>query len=188
MQQRAGFVLVGGRSSRMGRDKALLPFEGRTLAGHVAMVVREAAGSVTLIGPPEAYASLGFPVISDNFPGAGPLAGIETALRATRAEWNLVTACDMPGLSVAFLRELLSQAASSQADCVLPCGPSGLPEPLCAVYHRRCQPAIARGLAGGIRKVTAGLAGLRVYYWPVDSERWFANVNTPREWAPYSNA
>ena len=64
-QSRAGFVLAGGRSSRMGRDKALLPLDGHTLVDHIAGLVQRAAGNVTLIGPPERYATLGYPVIPD---------------------------------------------------------------------------------------------------------------------------
>src|SRR3981081_963293 len=77
---RAGFVLVGGNSSRMGKDKARLPFGGGTLAEYVAKAVREAAGSVTLVGAPERYLSLGFPMLTDIRKGAGPLSGIHTAL------------------------------------------------------------------------------------------------------------
>ena len=60
---RAGFVLAGGASSRMGRDKALLPFEGRTLLQHVAGLVGRAAGSVTVVAPQERYPDLGLAVI-----------------------------------------------------------------------------------------------------------------------------
>jgi molybdopterin-guanine dinucleotide biosynthesis protein A len=91
---RAGFVLVGGNSSRMGRDKARLPFHGTTLVEHVASTVADAAGSVTLVGAPERYASLGFPMLVDSRTGAGPLAGIHTALASSPAAWNLIVACD----------------------------------------------------------------------------------------------
>src|SRR5205814_2477042 len=66
VMKRAGFVLVGGKSSRMGRDKALLPFQGSTLLEHIALHVAAAAGSVTLIGEPDKYRRLGFPVLTDN--------------------------------------------------------------------------------------------------------------------------
>src|SRR6058998_1400393 len=99
MDSRAGFVLVGGRSSRMGRDKACLPLQGRTLLEHVAAAVAAAAGSVTLVGSPERYQNLGFRVIADSLPGCGPLGGIHTALGASPADWNLIVACDMPGIS-----------------------------------------------------------------------------------------
>src|SRR5712691_8368629 len=101
---RAGFVLVGGKSSRMGRDKANLPFEGRTLVERVAAAVADAAGSVTLVGPPGRYESLGLPVIADLEPDLGPLGGIHAALSATSAAWNLIAACDLPAVSGPFLK------------------------------------------------------------------------------------
>jgi len=185
--EQAGFVLVGGRSSRMGRDKALLPFRGGTLAGHVAAAVAEAAGSVTLVGDPREYGFLGLPVIPDRLRGAGPLAGIQAALDASKAGWNLVVACDMPGVNAGFLARLLEAARSTQADCLLPAGRSGLPEPLCAVYHRRCLPVIGAALARRVRKVTDALAGLDVRMWPVDTGEWLANMNTPQEWERFLN-
>jgi molybdopterin-guanine dinucleotide biosynthesis protein A len=178
-------VLAGGKSSRMGVDKALLPFRGGALAGHVAAAVAAAAGSATLIGDPQKYGHLGYKVLPDRTPGAGPLGGIETALSHTAADWNLVLACDMPAASAGFLRELLAGAENAGADALLPAGPSGRPEPLSAVYHRRCAPALRRALGAQIRKVTAALAGLDVRTFPVDDPAWFENLNTPEQWAPY---
>src|SRR2546430_16784821 len=105
---RAGFVLVGGNSSRMGRDKAGLLVHGSTLAEHVAAAVAEAAGSATLIGPPERYGHLGIPVLPDLRPGSGPLGGILTALTASPAEWDLGAACDLSALDAAVLKELVA--------------------------------------------------------------------------------
>ena len=184
---RAGFVLVGGASSRMGRDKAHLPIGGGTLLERIACAVSAAAGSVTLVGAPERYAGLGFLLLADTRQGAGPLAGIHTALSASAAAWNLIVACDMPGISAPFLSSLLEAAQASEADCLLPSGPSGLLEPLCAVYHARCAPAIAAALDRGVRKVTDGLAGLRIATLSVAESGWFRNVNTPEEWAQYTH-
>jgi molybdopterin-guanine dinucleotide biosynthesis protein A len=184
---RAGFVLVGGNSSRMGRDKAALPLRGRTMAEHVAAAVAEAAGSATLIGPPERYGSLGYPVIPDSRPGLGPLGGIHTALAASHALWNLIAACDLPAISAAFLKELIAAAEASGADCLIPAGPSGRPEPLCAAYHSDCRDAIGAALDRDLRKITDGLTGLRVAMWRVGESDWFQNVNTPQEWTRYLN-
>ena len=127
----AGYVLVGGRSSRMGCDKALLPFRGGALAQSVAQVVSQAAGSATLVGDPGRYAGLGYPVVPDLFPGEGPLGGIVTALWNTNADWNLITACDMPQLEVDLLCGLLEIArAQPLVDALVPVGPEGRPEPL----------------------------------------------------------
>jgi molybdopterin-guanine dinucleotide biosynthesis protein A len=187
MIARAGFVLVGGNSSRMGRDKARLPFQGKTLVEHVAAVVAEAAGSVTLVGAPDRYASLGFPMLADKRTGAGPLAGIYTALAASPADWNLIVACDMPSISAPFLRSLIAAAQSSDADCLLPAGPSGLPEPLCAVYHSRCLDVVGAALDRNVRKITDALAGLRIATWSTPESAWFRNVNTPEEWTQYTH-
>src|SRR5258708_38261336 len=71
----AGFVLVGGKSSRMGRDKALLAWNGATLAQHAARIVAEVCGSTALVGDPVRDGSLGYPVFADRFPGCGPIGG-----------------------------------------------------------------------------------------------------------------
>ena len=179
-------MLAGGKSSRMGRDKALLPFRGGALATHVAATVATAAGSAALIGDPQKYGHLGYPVIPDRTPGAGPLGGIETALSYTAADWNLVLACDMPAAPAEFLRDLLEAAERCNADALVPtAGPSGRLEPLCAVYHRRGAAALRLALDRGVRKVTEALAGLDAVPWPVIDFTCFANLNTPEGWADY---
>ena len=180
---RAGYVLTGGRSSRMGRDKALLPFRGGTLAQRVARAVAEAAGSATLVGEPDRYQGLGFPVISDLYPGEGPLGGIITVLRHTPADWNMVTACDMPAISAELLRPLLETAERSDADALVPVGPSGRLEPLCAVYHRRIAAELEGEFSAGVRKVAAALDRVRAIRFPVLEVSCFQNVNTPEEWS-----
>ena len=175
-------MLAGGQSSRMGADKALLPFRGGTLGGYIAAIVASAAGSVTLIGDPKKYACLGYPVVADRVAGLGPAGGIETALQHTSADWNLVVACDMPGITEAFLQQLLDAAERSGADATLCAGPAGYLEPLCAVYHRRCRDTIRYALDSGVRKVTDALAGLRVGAFTTSDTELFQNCNTPSEW------
>ena len=183
---RAGYVLAGGQSSRMGRDKALLPYRGGSLVASVARAVEEAAGSAVLVGSPGTYQGLGFPVIPDVYPGEGPLGGILTALQHSTAPWNLIVACDMPGLSAEFLRGLLDAAERSGPDALVPHRPSGLLEPLCAVYHRRSYEGLQAAFAAGIRKVTAAFAGIRMSAWPVSERVSLQNVNTPEDWAAYA--
>lgn len=176
----SGYVLAGGRSSRMGRDKARLPFRGGDLVGAVAGAVARAAGNVTLVGHAELTA------IPDRYPGEGPLGGILTALHHTVTDWNLIVACDMPQVSDVFLGELLARAMRSPADVLLPQGPDGLPQPLCAVYHRRVLPALKEHFARGVRQVTAALDGIAVERLAVAELSLFQNVNTPEDWAAYA--
>jgi molybdopterin-guanine dinucleotide biosynthesis protein A len=167
----------------MGRDKALLPFRGGPLAGAVALAVERAAGNVTVVGR---AGLLDYPAIPDLYPGEGPLGGILTALAHSRAEWNLVAACDMPEIDAAFLTGLLDRAAASGRAALIPHGPDGRPQPLCAVYHARSRAALERAFAAGERKPRAALQGLDVEVWAVAEVAYFQNVNTPEDWAGYA--
>lgn len=182
---RSGFVLVGGRSSRMGRNKALLPFRGASLAEFVARVVAEAAGGAALVGDPALYGGLPFPVLADRYPGEGPLGGIITALGQTTADWNLVVACDMPGLSAGVLAGILAAAEHAGVDALIPKGPSGHPEPLCAVYHRRALAGLSAAFDAGERKVMAAVRRVDTRLLPFEEVAAFQNVNTPEDWAAY---
>src|SRR5277367_1066850 len=124
----AGFVLAGGRSRRMGRDKAMLPYRGRPLIAHVAETVEKVlygSGHATIVGQPDRYRDLGYRVLADLYPDCGPLGGIVTALQQSAADWNLVVACDMPNLAEADLRELLDRTAATRARSIAAQGPSG---------------------------------------------------------------
>lgn len=166
----------------MGRDKARLPIGGTSLVQHVAAKVAAAAGSAVLVGEAGRLSDLGYPVIPDLVSGRGPLGGIETALEHTAAAWNLIVACDMPDLSAAFLTQLLEAAERSSGDCLIPVSPAGL-EPLCAAYHRDCLDRVRKALACGVRAVHEALRGPGTVLWPVAEERWFRNLNTPKDLA-----
>ena len=176
---------MGGNSSRMGRDKALLPWHGATLAQAVAESVRAAAGCVTLVGSGRRYGHLGYGVVPDMYAGEGPLGGILTALENSAADWNLIAACDMPALSADFLSQLLDAAERCEGDALVCVSPSGRLEPLCAVYHRRSRSGLYAAFLGGARKVAVALEGIRLVVWPVPEVSYFQNVNTPEDWAAY---
>jgi molybdenum cofactor guanylyltransferase len=182
----AGFVLAGGRSSRMGLDKALLGPPGNTLLDRAASAVRDAAGCVTIIGDPARYAHLGFAVVPDVRAGFGPLGGIVTGLSITEKTWNLFVACDMPGADRAFLEWLLAEADRTcpPPDCVVPVGASG-PEPLCAVYHVRALAAMQHALDRNILKMRTVVGSLQAKLMAVPDHDRFRNINTPEDWAAH---
>lgn len=179
-----GFVLAGGGSTRMGRDKALLDYNGRTLLEHVAAQVRAAAGNVTVIADPARYQRLGLVVVADQRPACGPLGGIVTALSISSHDWNLIVACDMPGTDASFLEMLIRVAlrAPARVDCVLPEGPGG-PEPLCAVYHRDALARLRDALDRNILKMRTVVASLEAQSLAVADAGRFRNMNTPEDWA-----
>jgi molybdopterin-guanine dinucleotide biosynthesis protein A len=179
----AGFVLVGGRSARMGSDKARLRAGARLLLEVVASRVAEAADGVTLIGPPRAFEDLPFPCLADLRPGLGPLAGLETALESSRDEYNVVASCDIPGIRAADLRRLLAVCRETQALCVLARDPSGRRHPLCAVYRRECLPIVGAALDAGRLRLLEFVEELRAVDVPIDAV--LHNLNTPEDWAAW---
>ena len=166
----------------MGRDKALLPLQGATMVERIAAQVNAAAGNVTLIGRPEKYGHLGFPVVSDEIENCGPLGGLYTALRLGRADWNLLVACDMPNVTEAFLSQLFDAAEASDSDCLVP-EINGKTDPLCAVYHRRLVTATESAVRRKLFKMQDFVSTLSTTYWHVTDPTPLVNVNTPVEWS-----
>jgi molybdopterin-guanine dinucleotide biosynthesis protein A len=183
-----GFLLAGGESSRMGRDKVLLDLGGLPLIVRMERLVQKVAGKPTAIGRPEVMQPLGVRAVRDEWPGAGPLGGIATGLRLLEESWALIVACDLPFLTEEWLKFLVDSAISSTADAILPMNEGG-PEPLCAMYHKRCESVVWLSLDRGIRKVTSGLVGLSVEF--IERQRWkdfdsggllFKNMNSPEDY------
>lgn len=187
-KQIEGFILAGGESSRMGRDKALLELDGMPLIVRAARLLETVVGAPTVVGYREEFRALGLRTIADDAPGAGPLGGIATALRAAQAPWSLIVACDLPYLTQAWLEFLARRAVESRADIVMPMNQRGA-EPLCAVYNKSAERIIREALARGTRKITDALEGARIETiepreWKAfDSEGFlFKNINSPTDY------
>jgi molybdopterin-guanine dinucleotide biosynthesis protein A len=129
------FVLAGGKSTRMGTDKAFVEYEGRTLLARALDLARSVTPDVRIVGSREKFAPFA-PVVEDVFCECGPLGGIHAALQASPTELNVMLAVDMPFVSWAFLQYLIGQAGSApEAAVVVPHG-AGNWQPLCAIYRR----------------------------------------------------
>lgn len=176
----AGFVLVGGQSSRMGRDKARLPVGSHLLVENVARKVAKVAENVSLVGDPARYADLPFACIRDLHPGLGPISGIEAALHASQAELNIIVACDMPGMEAKWLADLVAAAEACSNAAVVARDAGGVLHPLCAVYRRACIAAVRDAVAAGRLKLTDLLREIECA--TVDLPVAVTNVNTPEEW------
>ncbi len=183
-----GFILVGGQSRRMGRNKAFLRAGGRSLLERTIELLRPHVEEVTLLGPKEGYARFGLQVLPDCWPRGGPLAGLCTGLVVSGYDWNIFLACDLPLLEGRFLELLRERAGKTRKWAVVPRTKRGW-EPLAAAYHRRCLPVLRRALASRKGGVVDALGSL-----PVDaiesgelevrglSSTLFLNVNRPEDW------
>jgi molybdenum cofactor guanylyltransferase len=199
-----GWVLAGGQSRRMGRDKAATPLAGQTLLQrmldklHALGVTAHVAGGSAGELPAATF-------VADRLAGLGPMSGLETALRHSESPLVLVLGVDLPLLSVTLLAALLERARLTGALATIPYA-LGRPQPLCAVYRRALAAPIARLLAAGTHKPMLAVeqaaaeaggcpqggvdrfdvetllsAGAVTLEWPVMWE--FLNCNTPAELA-----
>lgn len=171
----------------MGADKALLDFRGIPLASRIASCLAPVVDQVSLVGgDPGRYGALGYPFIPDERPGSGPVAGIVSALRSTASTWNIVSACDLPDVSPSLFAKILNAARNAGAQCLVPVTPDGSEQVLCAVYRRDALADLSNALDSGEVKLRTAVRRLEVAFWPVESENWPMNVNTPEDWARYA--
>jgi molybdopterin-guanine dinucleotide biosynthesis protein A len=207
-----GFVLAGGRSTRMGQDKALLSLAGRSLLD----LALDKLGVLPLAGAPRIAAarsdlSAHAEVITDLHPGCGPLSGIEAALAASARPRNVFLPVDLPLLPPRFLLWMLERAAITGALVTVPRF-NGRPQPLCAVYHRDLLGHITASLRAGDHKVMVAVTAaahaqspahnIDIFdvelvasthaqmpaFSPLPLYRWFHNCNTPEDMAGIGNA
>lgn len=185
-----GVVLAGGRSSRMGRDKAALEVAGEPLLRRVVGRLREALGEVVVVGPAELQALVpGVRVVPDDLPGAGPLGALGAVLHAVPAERLFLAGCDMPFVAPELVRAMTKLAvASPEVDVLLLRSPTGR-QYLHAVYARTCLPTLERLLADSERSLRSLVEAIRVREVPLELAarydplgRSAFNANTREEW------
>ena len=187
MDEISAFVLAGGKSFRMGTDKALLKTGETTLLQRALSLAQPVAQNVLIVGDPAKFAGLGN-IIEDTYRGCGPLAGIHAALSYSPTDRNLLVAVDLPFVTEEFLKFLIAIALQCTAVVTVPrC--AGRLQPLCAIYRKSFAEAAEQALQQGrykidplfeqvptrmVEETELAAAGF--------SAAIFENVNTPAEW------
>jgi molybdenum cofactor guanylyltransferase len=192
-------ILAGGKSSRMGQDKMWMMLDGQSLIERVVSRLLPLAAEVLLSGGDAGrYESLlrSIPVpgrvVPDQYPGCGPLAGMQAGLSAAQGDVALVVAADMPFVNIALLQHMIRLAQGYDGvvpHVVDPRKRVGALEPLHAVYRRTCLPAIERHLAANDRQAFCFFDEVRIRALPLEEIKVldpdllsFFNVNTPQDW------
>lgn len=180
----SGAVLTGGRSTRMGRDKAFVLCAGRPMADIARTALLEAGASEVLSvgGDRRRLAQLGFVAIADETAGTGPLGGLLTALRAAGDDWVAVLSCDLPWASAATVRELLAYADEA-TDVVVPLL-AGRRQSTYAVWRRSCHTEVHAVFAAGERRMSAALDAVRVREVTVRHPASLGDADTPADLPP----
>ena len=188
----SGIILAGGRSRRLGRDKAVEPFGGQPLIRRVIERVAPLTDEIVVVVADTARGQA-LPldaehrVAVDIYPDGGSLGGIFSGLSAANTDWGLVVACDMPFLNVPLLEYMLGQR--NGCDAVVP-QPGAFPEPTHALYSRACLPHIEARLQANDLKISGFFEEVRVRYVDEGEVRQFDpellsffNVNSPEDLA-----
>jgi molybdopterin-guanine dinucleotide biosynthesis protein A len=179
-------VLAGGKSSRMGFNKALLKVEGAPLIRILIDRILPITKRIIISSNDTAdYQFLNFPVIPDRYQDYGPLAGLHAAMLEYVAPLYLVLACDLPNLQTQVMQNLLASAEGF--DAAIPRSRDGRAHPLCAVYRRTCLPIIENALQRGEKKVISTfLDSALLISWIAPKKGQFkdadlANINSPED-------
>ena len=185
-----GFILVGGASSRMGTDKALLNLGGRSFIERIHTALSSITAKTSLVGAVETHAAWSqLPSVPDIHVKWGALGGLHAALTACTAEWAAIAACDLPFVT----GELFVRLANLREtfDAVVPIQMDGRWQPLCALYRASAtRMRAAQLIAEGERRPRALLKQVRtrqVAFAELSdlrgANRFFTNVNTPEDYA-----
>lgn len=183
-----GAVLAGGRSRRLGRDKALLLLRGRPLAQWVLESISPLVDECWLISnQPLEHLALGYPLLIDVMPGRGALGGLLSAMLVARGSHVLLSACDTPFVQPALLEAMINQSHRGSIDAVVCRSSKGL-EPLPGVFSCRLLPRLQAQVWGEDLRLRTLLNSCRTRVLPPEEvgrydaqELSFFNINTGEE-------
>jgi molybdopterin-guanine dinucleotide biosynthesis protein A len=194
----SGYVLAGGRSTRMGADKSLLSLAGKPLIARAVAKLRRVCADVHILSTNHALTAYA-PLVPDIHPACGPVGAIEAALAHTTRDWNLILPVDVPFLPVAILQSLVADTvARGDTTRVAMFSAAGRPQPAVCLLHRQLTPSIAAAVALGelkllpVLEAAANVLALR-YNQPLDQvlrvhpisgdTLWLTNLNSPQDFA-----
>ncbi len=174
-----GIILSGGKSTRMGSNKAMLSFNGKKMIEYGISAMKEVCRTVIIGANTQAYNAFNIPVVPDNYQNMGPLAGLEACLRHSQTRKNLITPCDTPFLNVEFLKTIISNIENY--DAVVPILKDGKIEPLTGYYSKDILPIIVSQIENGDYKIQNLLKAINTKYIVVENVSVLKNINTPND-------
>ena len=180
-----GVVLAGGRSRRMGFNKAEAEMQGESMLIRMIDKLKEITPTILISSGIDSYPNISLPQIPDEYPQCGPLGGIYSVLKASNSSLNLVVSCDIPLVSIALLEHIVTKAVESNALITLPIDHDGQLQMMCAVYRKDVLPILKQQIDAHAFKMKDVLDLVSVKYikilreHPLYDEHAFMNVNSP---------
>lgn len=180
-------ILAGGASSRMGRDKALLPVGEETFLERLVRLGDSFSEVLLSVGSEDRYPGLPVRKVFDVQKNFGPVEGIYQLLCHTSCRYVFLTATDMPGLTAGFLRDFAAACRDEEACQVLTV--EGQQEPLCAIYPVSALPALREMRKKGVRRPRELFRRVRTVFLPLETLGYSAetirNINTPEDYQAF---
>ena len=181
--QITAIILAGGKSTRMGTDKALIEINDKSLLENAIDLCKPISSSILISSNFEEHKKYSYEVIPDEIPDCGPIGGIYSCLKETETEWNFVLSVDSPFVELEFIRNLISEIDNTNA--IVPIHSRGK-EPLIALYHKNSLSEIEKRIKSGNYKMYDLVDTLSTKF--VDSKKWlekypnlFHNINRPED-------
>ncbi len=175
-QEYTGIILAGGQSSRMGKEKGLIQWKGKTLIENAISILAPLCENIVISANNDHFDSFGYPVFEDLFPGCGPMGGIFSTLTKSKTPNNLVIPTDTPLISLEIYQHLISHEGSF--DVIVPVDHNSFYQPLCAVYSKSVLPAMEGQINEGILGFTPLLNKVEIKAVHFHSKLDFYNSNT----------
>ena len=181
--QITGIILAGGRSKRMGTDKAFLTLNGKTLLERSIELIQPFCDTILISSNNTAHKKSGYKIIPDEIPDCGPIGGIYSCLKQSETVWNFVISVDSVFVEPEFVKFLISEI--EEFDAVVPVHSKGK-EPLIALYHKNCLIEIEKMLNLGDFKMHNLINSINTKW--IASQNWvnkypqlFRNLNRPED-------
>jgi len=177
------FILAGGKSSRMGSEKGLVSWKNKPFVKHIHESIQNEVAEVSILSNTNRYDHLGLKTHEDLIKEKGPMGGIYTGLKLSAHAYNLFVSCDIPFITPALIRFLVSETGLH--DIVVPVHDRKI-EPLCGIYHKRCAPVISGLLKYPKTGIIDSLKHFNVRYLEISSQEFYtprllANINSQED-------
>ncbi|MDA3892977.1 MAG: molybdenum cofactor guanylyltransferase [Salinivirgaceae bacterium] len=176
--QITGIVIAGGKSSRMGQNKALLKYHGKRLIDNAIQLLQKYTQNI-IVSSNEPIESIPYSILPDEVKDIGPMGGLHSGLRESKSEFNLIIPCDVPNIELGLFSNFI--AACEGYDAVIPILPNGKYEPLVACYNKTIIPLIEKAIQNNDYKLVNLIDKAHVKFIEVINIDQFKNINAPND-------
>lgn len=179
-------VLAGGKSSRMGIDKTLLPINRHPFIQHIVKQLEDCFDEIILSTTEDKQNNFSFlpvKIVTDEKTNIGPLMGIISSLNASSNDVNFITACDIPEIDINLIKKMLKHIENH--DAVVPQYPNKYIEPIFAIYKKNVQREILKAIDSEIFKIRYVLNQINTFYLPLEKNDTLFNLNTRDQYHDY---